>query len=87
MNQDEIQAATNLAVGERIRAAVKAVLEPVIEEELTSHLSALVFLVFPSSNPYLAVCLVGAIKKHLWRKEAKQKMSNLLQFASGSERL
>lgn len=40
MNRDEIQTVTNLAVGERIRAAVKAVLEQVIEEELTSHVGA-----------------------------------------------
>ena len=40
MTKEEISDITRLALGERIRAAVKAVLEQVIEEEMTEHLGA-----------------------------------------------
>lgn len=40
MTKEEISDLTRLALGERIRAAVKAVLEEVIEEEMTEHLGA-----------------------------------------------
>ena len=40
MTKDEIADVTRLALGDRIRAAVKAVLEQVIEEEMTEHVGA-----------------------------------------------
>ena len=40
MTKDEIADVTRLALGDRIRAAVKAVLEQVIEEEMTEHIGA-----------------------------------------------
>lgn len=40
MTKDEIQSLTRVALSDRIRCAVKAVLESVIEEEMTEHLGA-----------------------------------------------
>lgn len=40
MTKEEISDLTRLALGDRIRAAVKAVLEQVIEEEMTAHVGA-----------------------------------------------
>lgn len=40
MTSDEIRDMTRFALGERVRAAVKAVLEQVIEEEMTEHVGA-----------------------------------------------
>jgi transposase-like protein len=40
LNRDEITLAANLAVGERIRNAVKAVFEQILEEEMTEHIGA-----------------------------------------------
>ena len=40
MTRDEITEAASLAVGERIRTAVKAVLEQILEEEMTQHVGA-----------------------------------------------
>jgi putative transposase len=40
MTKEEISDLTRLALGDRIRAAVKAVLEQVIEEEMTEHVGA-----------------------------------------------
>jgi transposase-like protein len=40
MTKDEISDLTRLALGDRIRSAVKAVLEQVIEEEMTEHIGA-----------------------------------------------
>ena len=37
MTKDEIADVTRLALGDRLRAAVKAVLEQVIEEEMTER--------------------------------------------------
>jgi transposase-like protein len=40
MTRDDIADATRLAVGDRVRAAVKAVLEQVLDEELAEHVGA-----------------------------------------------
>lgn len=40
MTSEEINDLTRLALGDRVRAAVKAVLEQVIEEEMTEHIGA-----------------------------------------------
>lgn len=40
MTKEEVSELTRLALGDRIRAAVKAVLEQVIEEEMTEHIGA-----------------------------------------------
>src|SRR4028118_2110421 len=40
MTKDEITEAASLAVGDRIRLAVKAVLEQILDEEMTDHVGA-----------------------------------------------
>lgn len=40
MTSDEIRDVTRFALGDRVRAAVKAILEQVIEEEMTEHIGA-----------------------------------------------